>query len=370
MLRREIVFLAFLSIVAVLAYWGARTFAASNRRMKAGTAAAWYREGRQRLSQGHPDAAVSAFRNAAANDHTNRVYLLSLARGLLAAGRKDEARELLLRMRESAPEDPEINLDLARIAADQRDVQKAVIYYHNALYGIWTGENVDAQRQKIRGELIEFLISQHAREQGLAEILALAAHLPDTVSADLELGEMFLKAGSPREAAARFQRVLRRRPHDQQALLGAGRAFYQTGDYIRARRALVSVRERDPATQQLLDTATEVTELDPLEPHLSEAERRRRTRAGLRVATEHLKACANRQTDPRQREALELLAANLNRQMPLLSRDALTRKPNLIFSTLGLVLEAEQAISTSCGPLGGTDLALFLVAQKAQGAEP
>ena len=112
---------------------------------------------------------------------------------LEAAHRDNEARDLLLQVRENIPENPEVNLELARISASQRNVSDALRYYHNALFGIWRGDDVDAQRQAIRRELIEFLVAQNAKEQALAETVAFAAHLPGTTAAHLQLGGLFLR---------------------------------------------------------------------------------------------------------------------------------------------------------------------------------
>ena len=44
-------------------------------------------------------------------------------------------------LRESEPEDREINLQLARLAASRQDVTEALRFYHNALYAPWPNEH-------------------------------------------------------------------------------------------------------------------------------------------------------------------------------------------------------------------------------------
>ncbi|MGH9569939.1 MAG: tetratricopeptide repeat protein, partial [Candidatus Angelobacter sp.] len=199
-------------------YVGTRAFANENRAIKVKIAAAWYREGEQRLREKHPDEAVTAFRKASVNDHDRQVYALSLAQALQLAGRNNEARELLLQLRESSPENPQINLELARVAAEERNVSEALRYYHSALYGIWTGGDVDARQRKIRRELINFLVAQRALDEALAEVLALAYHLPNTVQSHLELGEMFARVNDPQRAQAEFTAVLQHESRNQIAL--------------------------------------------------------------------------------------------------------------------------------------------------------
>src|SRR5215470_12313141 len=125
--RREMVLLFLLAVGAAALYFGARAFADSNRAMKINEAAYWYDEGEQQLREHHADAAVIAFRKASLIER-NRVNTRSLAQALAEDGRYAEARELLLRERETAPDDPEINLDLARIAAKEQDVPETIRY--------------------------------------------------------------------------------------------------------------------------------------------------------------------------------------------------------------------------------------------------
>jgi len=53
-------------------------------------------------------------------------------------------------------------------------IEDATRYYHNAMYGVWSGD-LDANRNKARIELIQFLLKQGARAQADSELIALAA---------------------------------------------------------------------------------------------------------------------------------------------------------------------------------------------------
>ena len=64
---------------------------------------------------------------------------MRLADALGEGGHNAEAIQALSRLREADPEDAEINLHLARLAGKDGDVDSAVHYYENALYGRWTG---------------------------------------------------------------------------------------------------------------------------------------------------------------------------------------------------------------------------------------
>lgn len=368
LVQQELVLLVLLALVTFGLYVGTRKLAESNRRIQRNLAASWYRKGQERLQQGDAGAAVTAFRKATVNDRNNLLYIRSLATALESAGRDDEAGQLLLQVRERVPEDPEVNVELARIAAKRSNVGDAVRYYHNALYGLWTGDQVDSRRRNVRRELIKFLLQQQDRDQALAEILALASHLPDTVAADNELGQLFLKAGDAAHALDNFNLALRHNKQDLVALRGAGQAAFQLGDYVRARRYLGAVTTLDANDREMLNLATLVLESDPLEPRLSYEERNRRVIADLEHAGLGLQACLSRQHAPADHDALTALQGRLHAQKQLLSPVRLRRKPELVFSTLDLIAETENGIAKACGPLQGRDKALWLVA-RGRGAE-
>src|SRR6185503_14293115 len=109
-------------------------------------AAAWYGRGRQRLAGGDAAGAIPALRRATAIDRDNPAYRLALASALSTAGQTDSARELLMTVRDRAPEDATVNLQLARLEARRGDPASATRYYQNALYGVWPGEASEDRR--------------------------------------------------------------------------------------------------------------------------------------------------------------------------------------------------------------------------------
>src|SRR5690242_7659651 len=76
----------------------------------------WYDRGTADLSAGRAEDAVIDLRTALSYSR-DVSYRLQLARALVAAGRKDEAREYLLSLWERQPGDAELNLELARVSA-------------------------------------------------------------------------------------------------------------------------------------------------------------------------------------------------------------------------------------------------------------
>jgi Tfp pilus assembly protein PilF len=371
------VLLAVLAVCAAALYFGTRAFAGMNHSIRIKDGRFWYQEGQRQLRSGHPDQAVAAFRKASVSDRSNGVYARSLAQALEMDNREFEARELLSQERETAPENPQINIELARIAARQNDIPEAVRYYHNALYGIWVGEEVDAQRQAIRRELINFLIAQHAKDQALAEIFALAGRLPNTPAANADLGALFLRAGDAHRALEDFRSVLRAEPHNQAALAGAGQAAFMQGDYVQAHRYLGALTAPDQRSQAMLKVAALAVDNDPTEPRLSYSERKRRVSAGLDHVGQLLQQCAAKPAQAQNAQPAST-AANpvqslLDRQPEIAQRLRTARRedePDTIFRALEFVYEAEMAASKSCGPLSDLDSALLMIGQKNKGTEP
>jgi hypothetical protein len=102
---------------------------------------------------GDADSAIDSFRRATVKNRTEKRYVLALA-GALALTHQDEpARNALLAVRE-ALEDPDVNLELARLADDGQDFSSAVREYHNALYAPWPPHRAQARRH-VRIELID-----------------------------------------------------------------------------------------------------------------------------------------------------------------------------------------------------------------------
>jgi tetratricopeptide (TPR) repeat protein len=131
---QEIVKLVLLIGIAVAAFFVTRAIAANNREMSLRDAAEWYRRGLGQLDAGHADDAIDSFRRATVKHRDEKRYALALARALASTRQYEAARRALLALREAAPEDPDINLQLARLAADRQDVTEAIRYYHHALY--------------------------------------------------------------------------------------------------------------------------------------------------------------------------------------------------------------------------------------------
>jgi Tfp pilus assembly protein PilF len=362
-IRHEIVRLLLLCGIATLAFFFTRAAANSNRATQAKTAAFWYQKGRLALLSKDGESALESFRKATAYDHNNRTYQLALADALEASHEDEQARQLLLRLREATPEDPTINLQLARLVGRTNNVAAAARYYHSALYGVWTGENAESERQKVRIELIRFLLAHRERGLTLSELLAYSRDLPEDPAMYSEVGELFLQAEDPTRALAHFQHALKLDPKRDDARLGAGKAEYAMGDYGRARSYLAAVS--GPAAEQakpLLEVSELVLANDPLARGLAGTERSARVLTLFNNALGRAQACA-----PNPEEGSSNLAQLLQQAQtlqPTLTPRKLASDSDLVSSTLKLAYELEKENEGSCGASTSLDRALMAIGSK------
>lgn len=362
LIHRELIQLAMLAAIAVVAFFVTRAAAAYNRERTQGDAAAWHRRGQDELTSGHVDAALEAFRRAAVKNRGEKTYALALARALAAQGQHEAARRATLALRESAPEDPQINLELARLAAGRHDVTESLRYYRNALYAPWPAEAGEAPRRQIRLELIRFLLANNENNQALAELLALSADLPEDVDAYVETAGFFAKAGDTRRALDQFARALRLDPRNGRALAGAGEAAFERGDYPLARayfrRApadLDDVRDRRTLVELVLSS-------DPLASRLGSAERARRLIANMRYAEQRLTSCVQRATGGADGD-LDALRAEAKVFAPRLKPPAI-RESDTIDAGVDLIDRIEAAVVERCPPADPRDEALMLIGRR------
>jgi len=362
-LRRDILLLAALAACASGLFLITKAVAAREGAIEKRVASTWYQDGLLKADVGKVDGSIESFRKATAIDRDNRTYVLALADALAAANQIVEAKQALLRLREMDPTNAEINLHLARLAAKTGNVLDAVLYYHSALDGMWTGHDVAERRRNIRTELIHFLIERHDENRALSELLVLDGELPDSSDAHVQAATLFLQADDARHALSDFSEAIRLDPGNAEALAGAGEAEFRLGDYRRARHYLEEATAQGdvaPETAQLLTLVGMVSNSDPLAPNLTPQERQKRLSANLDQATQRLEQCQSKSESP-DFEALEGEANTIRAEI---DSGALYRDPGLIMSGLGLIYRIEDAADARCGAAVGVDEALLLIGRK------
>jgi tetratricopeptide (TPR) repeat protein len=361
LVHRELLQLAALLIVAVATFALTRAVAASNHDRSLRDAAEWYRRGQQQLERRQLDAAIDDFRRATVRDRAERRYVLALARALTLKQDYEAARSALLTLRESAPEDPDINLELARLAAERQDVTEAVRYYHNALYAAWPSDQTDARR-RVRLELIRFLLTRGQVGRAQAELLSLAAtDLPDDAATRLDVARLFATAGDATHALDQFQRTLLLAPENRDALLGAGTAAFHLGNYLLARTYL----HRAPSDVEDIGRTREIVDLvlsdDPLANRIGSSERRRRLVEDFTYAEERLTVCLAQRGG--RTDAMTVVQSDMDTFADQLKpRDVMDQ--DTIEAGVDLIDRIEHQVEQQCGPLTARDQALLLIGRQ------
>jgi tetratricopeptide (TPR) repeat protein len=358
--------LVLLIVVAVAAFLVTRALAANNREMSLSDAAVWFQRGQSEMSAGHLDEAVDALRRATVRNRTDRTYVLGLAHALALKGDTEAARGELLTLRETAPEDSEINLELARLAASRVDVTEAVRFYHNALYAPWAADQSEARR-RVRLELVRFLLTHGQPARAASELVALSTDLPDDVTHHIELARFFEQANDYVRALQQYQAALRLDPDADDALAGAGQNAFQVGDYALARGYLKRTSSESAGIRDTRDVLDLTLSRDPLAARIGSAERRRRLLANLEHAQERLSGCVSRhQGTPATVDEIGLQNEATGLDAQLRSGGALDQDG--IEAGVELIDRIERSVVQSCSPATTLDRALLLIGRR-HGAE-
>lgn len=369
--RREIVALVVLSVMTAAGFVLTRAAAASVRTLRLRDAMEWYEMGERQLRDGRPHDAVVALRRAAAIDHDNRRYQLQWATALAADRQDDAATQVLLRLRETTPENPEVNVQLARLAARNGDLSEAIRHYENAVYGMWSADDGETRRA-LRIELIRYLLDHQQRARALSELLILSGNLPADAPAQIQAGRLFLETGEPARALQLFQRALQSDAKNPEAIAGAGEAAFAAHDYRTAQGYLHAAELSSGDLQRMRATTDFVLERDPMRPGLPLRERRARAVLNLARARQALEACdtpsaARRDIGRYDRQSLRAEAAMLE---PLLGGAAPRRdSTDTIEQAQDLVYRIEQQVVARCGG-SLLDRALLLIGSRDRDNRP
>lgn len=333
----------------------------------------WYQQGENSLAAGRPNDAISDLRTALIYSHDNQQYLFKLAQALEAAGQVPEARSYFLSLLEDEPGNGGINLELARLAEKDNDVNHAMRYFNGAIYGAWDPDPV-LRRQQVRQELVSYLLSKGLNTQARGELLTFTTEMPRTEEADLWVADSFSRLGDNASALDFYRAALRLNRHSAAAELGAGEAsfrllrYHDALEYFKRAAGL----HEDPTTSQWLQLTSLVLDLNPFESRLSPAERRDRLLLALDITDRRLRQCAQAQnvaldvpgSSPLQTARAQWI--DLDNQLQKAHSDA--DLVQLLAPVAALVLNVEQ--QNGCGPGAVTDKAIAQVYQNAEELQP
>lgn len=353
--HREMVLVSTLIVVAAVGFVATKAAADGVETLRLRDAAAWHARGVEALQGGRTAEAIAALRRAATLAPLDDRFQLALAQSLATNGERGQARLVLLRLREHHPEDPDVDLALARLEAQGGDPATAIRYYQHALAALWH-DSQNAIRPRVRLELIELLLRHGQRSRALSELLVVGPTVRDDAATRTRLGQMFLQAGDAARAAQEYAAALRLEPANGAALAGAGEAAFQQGQYARARQLLA----RAPASIGRVDDLRAITDFvltrDPLASRLSQAERRRRLGANLDHVSSRASECAATANLGALQAEVDAMRARLARRRAI-AHDAAG-------DAMVLVSRLQQAVVDGCGPTSPLDHALVLIARR------
>jgi tetratricopeptide (TPR) repeat protein len=370
-----------LSLVIMLGFSFTRLVVSSFDEKQGALAAEYYTAGNRAMEAQHPAAAVEAFESALVYSHNNFQYRLKLTDALLASGATSEAQAQLRAFLDERPGDAQVNLKLARLAAQRKQVDSALRYYQNAIEGVWP-EHSDPVPQRIsaRFESTEYMVQLGQREQAEAALMALSEVLPATSVEQQRLAELFLRNGDSQHALSMYHAQLNLDSHDAIAILGAAKASLAAGSYATARRYLEEMNPETAESHLLLEQLQRVEALDPFARSATGKIRTERTMAAFRLAVERLARCgapfAEAMTgiskaggtgaaDTAQWSGFARWAQQLS---PTMSEQKLRGRDDVIESTMRFSFQAEVAAQKGCGKATLDDEALLLLARERMGA--
>jgi len=370
-LNNEIVLLAALSLAAVGVFIFTRHMAAHEQQLNAKIADVWFNRGVEYMQAGETEKAIQSFRSATANVENDPKYTLALANALAAENHIQEAESLLFRLREADPENPDVNLSLARLAARQGEVQEAARYYENSLYGRWPDDRRE-QRRQVRLELVRFLLAHQQQYLATSELFVLQNRTPDSPSAHIEIAKLFVEANDLPHALQEYAAAVRLDGNNVEGLTAAGQLAFQTGNYAQAEAYLRAALDANPDSQDtrhLLTLTKLVLSADPLSPHLTAREKQNRLQAGLERSGKRLDECLSQTHDEKAIAELQSLKTEAIAAETKLRGESPSETDN-VRAGVDLIFRMQQTASGACGNPSDADQALLLIGRQHNGERP
>ena len=333
----------------------------------------WFQQGENALMQERPHQAISDLRTALLYSHDNPNYLFALAQALEAEGQVLEARSYFLGLLEDEPGNGSVNLELARLAAKENDVNHAMRYFNGSIYGAWDTDALK-NRQRARQELISFLISKDLKTQARGELLSFTAEMPKTPDSEFWVAHAFSSIGDDRSAFDFYRYALRGDRHNFEAMRGAGESAFRLGNYrvaLEYFKRAAAMRE-DPDIAQIIDLVNLVLELNPFESSIPASERRHRLILAMDIADKRLRQCAQVQhiaLDATPANPLQSLRAQwieIDNQIRQARSDA--DLVQLLTPVAALLSSIEQ--QSTCGPTSRDDEAMLRIYQNPTELQP
>ncbi len=323
-------------------------------------------EGQARAAQ--LKAALADYRNALAYNPSNPMFQFHLAKALAAAGRGEEARSYLLNLLSESPGSGEVNLELARIAAQNSSMADAMRYYQGAIYGEWDSDPI-AMRWQVRRELCEFLLSRGAVKQAAPEIIALQENTPAGDLARLKIvAQLLLRTQQWNRALEVYRTLLAADRNEPECLAGAAQAAFQLGQYITAMEYfdhLPRERREQADLVNLFEMNGRIFAVDPFLSGLSADVRAQRVVSALALAQTRAENCARQTGQPLEQAPPRTDLQRVYQQGKDLQQDwaprYLERFPDRVDPAMAYVFSVENAAAAVCREPQDDDRALWLL---------
>ena len=259
----------------------------------------FFKQGAELMQADRYEEAVEQYRHALSISHGSE-QRLALAMALVKAGRLNEAETYFSEVLRESPNSGVANLGMGRVLLGQGNTERAIPYYHRAIYGSWPKDE-PANRAQARLELINALGKRQLTQQAQAELLELAADMPPAPAIRKRVGQLLLQYGLPQRSAEVFEEVLRARSTDAEASGGLGEAELASGDFSSAqaafRQALRSAPESGSYSARL-GLVQKILALDPDIRGLNTANRFERSQRLLEAVVGALDECLAASSNP------------------------------------------------------------------------
>lgn len=368
-LRRQPVMLTVLAVLGLMFFLAVTVLSRTYHAQRESLGNRWFSRGVADLKAQRFDGAVMEFRSALLYSRDDYAYQLNLAQALIGLKQTSEASTYLVNLWDRQPEDGLVNLSLARIAVQRGQTERALRYYHNAIYAAWPSDQ-ETERRDARLELVEFLLATNAMAQAQSELIALEENVGEDPSVQQRVGDLFLRVPDYQHGLAAYRLSLNGESDHRAALAGAGFAAFQLGKYPLAQRYLQAAAKADPgdsrSAERLKMTET-VFRMDPFQRKISVAQRDKIVVEDFSTAGERLKSCVAARSVSLPSASQSSLSENWARLKSTISLGDLRRDPDLVESVMNLVFEIERQTSTTCGTPTGADMALLLIARLHEG---
>lgn len=282
------------AVLSVMTYFLHRSF--EDHRSDLGRR--WRERGEIALRNKQPQVAVNALRSALAYA-PNRATEIELAEALAESGRTQEAIAYFKTLRDQQPGSGIVNLQLARLAAEQKQTATAIDYYQAALDGTWDGDGY-ARRSAVRLELAEYLIAAQLDARARTQLLIAEGNAPDQPEWKLKIADLLEQCQANTDALNLYRDLDQSPAAPWAALAGAGRTAYKLGLYQQAHYYLDRALRSPEFTAQSLADQQAVHNMDQTSQQLlalypgvdlSIYERAARVREDVSIARSLFESC-------------------------------------------------------------------------------